>query len=317
MILVCGEALMDVFASANTPTGLALDARIGGSPLNVAIGLARLGQNCAFFGGVSTDFLGDRLVQAMRDEGVNTESLVRLDAPTTLVMVGVAGLGKPVYQFLGAGAADRQLQAEHHAQVPAALRAIHLGSYCTVIDPVASTLEKLVIEYSRRCVIAFDPNVRVGVEADLAKWRARFEFMMHHASVIKLSDEDLELLYPGVATQHLAERCLSAQVALVIVTRGAEGASGWTRQGRIDVTSPKIELLDTVGAGDTVQAAVLTWLDEQRLLSITGIETLATAQTTELLKFAVSAAAITCSRRGADLPRRGELKPRTQSQVNL
>jgi fructokinase len=310
MILVCGEALMDVFETASTASGLTLDARIGGSPLNVAIGLARLGQPCMFFGGVSNDFLGQRLVKAMLEEGINTDALIRLDAPTTLVMVGLAALGKPIYQFLGAGAADRQLRPEHLSGLPTAPRAIHLGSYCTVVEPTASTLEALVLTHSRSSVIAFDANVRPGVEPELAKWRARFEFMIGHASLLKFSDEDLELLFPGEEPEQIAQRCLAVRSALVILTRGAHGATAWTREGRVDVTAPPIKLVDTVGAGDSLQAAVIAWLAENEKLSIAAIAALQMAQITELLSFAVAAAAATCERRGADLPTRAELQRR-------
>jgi fructokinase len=316
MILVCGEALMDVFETASTASGLTLDARIGGSPLNVAIGLARLGQRCMFFGGVSNDFLGQRLVKAMLEEGINTDALIRLDAPTTLVMVGLAALGKPIYQFLGAGAADRQLRPEHLSGLPTAPRAIHLGSYCTVVEPTASTLEALVLTHSRSSVIAFDANVRPGFEPELAKWRARFEFMIGHASILKFSDEDLELLFPAGGPEQIAQRCLAAQPALVILTRGADGATAWTRQGRIDVAAPAIELVDTVGAGDSLQAAVIAWLGERGLLTKPGIATLGTSQTSELLKFAVMVAATTCTRRGADLPRRSELGKSTYAPID-
>jgi len=112
MVVVCGEALMDVFALADTATGMALEARIGGSPFNVAVGLARLGQPVAFLGAIAKDFLGERLVRALREEGVDTSTVVRVDAPTTLGLVGLDAQGVASYSFYGEGGADRQLPAD-------------------------------------------------------------------------------------------------------------------------------------------------------------------------------------------------------------
>ena len=109
MIVVCGEALMDVFATGDTPGGVALDARIGGSPFNVAIGLARLGQPVAFFGALSTDVFGDRLLRAFAAEGVDTSLVARVEAPTTLGLVGADARGAPSYVFHGERGADREL----------------------------------------------------------------------------------------------------------------------------------------------------------------------------------------------------------------
>ena len=132
MVLVCGEALMDVFALADTPTGVALEARVGGSPFNVAIGLARLGQAVAFFGAVSRGFLGERLMRALNDEGSRHVDCTRVDAPTTLGLVGLDARGVPSYAFYGEGGADRQLAADALGLAPPALAALHVGSFATV-----------------------------------------------------------------------------------------------------------------------------------------------------------------------------------------
>ncbi len=307
MILVCGEALMDVFAAGDTPTGLALDARVGGSPFNVAVGLARLAQPVAFLGGVSEGFLGERLLRALRDEGVDTGPVARTPAPTTLSLIGLDARGVPSYAFYGQGAADRQLVPEALSRVPAGLAAIHLGSYAAVVEPVASTLRTLVEREHERCLITYDPNLRFNVEPDRERWRAMLEFMLPRTHLLKISDEDLGLLLPGRAPEDFAADALARGVGLVVVTRGAEGASGWTRAGRADAEPVRVEVVDTVGAGDTFQAALLTWLAEQGTLAPAALAALAPVQTAAMLRFAAQAAAITCSRRGADLPRRAEL----------
>ena len=177
MIVVSGEALMDVFAAGPTPTGLMLDARIGGSPLNVATGLARLGQPAVFFGALSSGFLGDRLLEALHAEGIDTRCTVRIDAPATIGLVGLDAAGVPSYAFYGDGAADRLLPMAALAAVPSAA-AYHFGSYAMVVEPVASTQRALVERECRRAVIAYDPNIRLNVEPDLQRWRNTLTWML-------------------------------------------------------------------------------------------------------------------------------------------
>jgi fructokinase len=307
MVVVSGEALMDVFAAGTHGAGMALDARIGGSPLNVAIGLSRLAQPVAFFGGISTGFLGDRLFQALLDEGIDTGCAVRLAAPTTLSLVGVDAGGVPSYAFYGEGAADRLLPMASLAQVPAAA-AYHFGSYAMVVEPVAAVQRALVDREHLRSVIAYDVNVRLGVEPDLARWHAALHWMLPRTAILKMSDEDFALLFPGDAMDLQARRWIDEGVALVVITRGAHGARAWTPVHTLDVPPVAVTVADTVGAGDTFQAALLVALAERGLLAPDALRRATPDAWRAVLGFAVQAAAITCSRRGADLPRRSELE---------
>lgn len=305
MFLVCGEALMDVFALGDTPTGVALDARVGGSPFNVAVGLARMAQPVAFFGGVSRGFLGDRLVRALNAEGVNLSHLVRSEAPTTLGLVGVDERGVPSYSFYGQGTAELQLTPD---SLPAAtFGVLHVGSYTTVVDPVAGTLRALVEREHRQCLVSYDPNIRLNVQPDLARWRDQLQWMLPRTHLLKISDEDLSLLMPQTPPEAFAAEALKQGVQLVVVTRGGEGASAWTPHLRVNAPPTRVDVVDTVGAGDTFQAALLTWLAEHRTASAGQLSTLTAERLTHALAFAARAAAITCSRRGADMPRRDEL----------
>ena len=307
MFVVCGEALFDVFAMGDTPTGMGLDARIGGSPFNVAVGLRRLGQPVAFMGGVSRGFLGERLARALREEQVDERCVQWLDAPTTLSLVGVDARGVPSYSFYGAGCADRLLPMAALDTLPDETRAIHFGSYAMVVDPVASTQRALVEREHRQRVIAYDPNVRLNVEPALQRWRDTLDWMAARTHLLKVSDEDLALLYPGLGLAELAQRWRSAGVAAVVVTRGGAGALAWTGSGEVPVAPVPVTVIDTVGAGDTFQAAMLTALAERDALHSAALQTLPAEAWQAVLGFAAQAAAITCSRRGADLPRRGEL----------
>ncbi|MBS0436084.1 MAG: carbohydrate kinase [Proteobacteria bacterium] len=307
MFVVCGEALFDVFATGETPTGMAMDARIGGSPFNVAIGLARLGQPVAFLSQVSRGFLGERLMRALIAEGVDASTVQRSDAPTTLSLIGVDAQGVPSYAFYGEGCADRLLDESALAALPAGVKAINFGSYATVVGSTAATQRTLVKRAQGHALIAYDPNIRLNVEPRLEVWRTQIEWMLPRTQLLKVSDEDLRLVWPGLAPAEFAARALAQGVALVVVTRGSEGASGWTAAAQVDVPPVQVAVVDTVGAGDTFQAALLTWLAERDALAAAALAALSQDALAEALGFAARAAAITCSRRGADMPRRAEL----------
>ena len=307
MFIVCGEALYDVFAEHDTPTGIAFDGRIGGSPYNVAMGLARLGQRVGFLGGIGTGFAGQRLLRSLVDEGIATTCVARVDAPTTLSLVGLDAAGVASYAFYGHGAADRQLQLHHLDAVPAQARAFHFGSYAMVVQPVAATQRALVEREQARSLISYDPNIRVNVEPDLGLWRETLAWMTRRSHLLKLSDEDLALLYPGRSVDDFAADALAAGVRLVVVTLGGEGAVAYHRAGRVAQEPVPVTVVDTVGAGDTFAAALLTWLAEHGAASPAGMAALILPEISAALAFAAQAAAITCGRRGADLPRRAEL----------
>jgi fructokinase len=309
MIVVAGEALMDVFDAGPTPTGQALDARIGGSPYNVALGLARLGRAAAFCGAVSRGFLGERLLRSMADEGLDLRLVQRVDAPVSLCLVGLDAHGVPRYDFIGERGADRLLDARVLEQLPPSVDALHIGSYATVVEPVATVQERLVDACrARGALIAYDPNVRTVVEPSLDRWRDTLHRLLPRCDLLKISDEDLHTLFPGADEAALTQAWLAQGVRLVVVTRGGAGATAW-RRGRpaLPVAASPVTVVDTVGAGDTFQASLLAGLAETGRLSAEGLSSADDATLSSLLAFAARAAGITCSRRGADLPRRHEL----------
>lgn len=307
MFLVCGEALFDLFAEATADDSLRFDGRIGGSPFNVAVGLARLGRPAALFTGLSTDFLGQRLAAALAKDGVATGFLLRKNVPTTLSLVGLAADGSPSYAFYGRGAADRSVEVGEIPELTRETGSIHFGSYSLVTPPTADAFAALADREARRRLISLDPNVRLNVEPDLDVWRARVQAMVARADLIKVSGEDLTAMYPGRSAQAMAERWLAEGVRLVVVTSGADGAAGFTQRDRVAVAGERVQVVDTVGAGDSFQAALLCALDEVGGASRVGLEGLDAALLRRCLAFAGRAAAITCTRRGADLPRRSEL----------
>jgi fructokinase len=311
MYLVCGEALFDFF-SEDDASGLAskvnFKAIAGGSPFNVVVGLRRLGVDSALFAGLSTDYLGRRLQQVLQDEGVRPDYLVDIAAPTTLAMVAVGANGSPHYSFRGEGCADRQLKAEHLRALGADVRGLHIGSFSLVVQPIADTLLTLVQRESGKRLISLDPNVRLNPEPNIELWRSRIATLVELADLIKVSDEDLSLLYPEQDPQRVIEGWLQHRCQLVFLTRGGEGATVFNKaHGSWSVPACAVKIADTVGAGDTFQAALITWLTEQQLDSVEGVQSLERAQIDGMLKFAVQAAALTCSKTGPDLPYRHQL----------
>jgi fructokinase len=311
MYLVCGEALFDFF-SEDDASGLAskvnFKAIAGGSPFNVAVGLRRLGVDAALLAGLSTDYLGRRLRQVLQEEGVRADYLVDFAAPTTLAMVALGANGSPQYSFRGEGCADRQLRLEHLPDLGAEVRGLHIGSYSLVVQPIADTLLALVQRESGQRLISLDPNVRLNPEPDIERWRSRVATLVELADLIKVSDEDLRLLYPQQDPAQVIDGWLQHRCQLVFLTRGGDGATVFSRRhGTWSVPAAAVKIADTVGAGDTFQAALITWLTEQGLDSIEGVRSLEREHIDSMLKFAVQAAALTCTKTGPDLPYRQQL----------
>ncbi|OHV07119.1 carbohydrate kinase family protein [Kushneria phosphatilytica] len=314
MFLVCGEALFDVFAEsgkvAADASSLGMEAVAGGSPFNVAIGLARLECESALLTGLADDLLGQRLRAILAREQVETGFLATIEeAATTLAMVGLDERGSPHYVFYNAQGADRQLTARHLPTLDERIHGIHVGSYSLVVSPTAETLETLVARESSRRLITLDPNVRLKIEPDLSRWRERLGVMAQHAHVIKVSEEDLVSLYEASPESVIRGWLDGPNCSLVVLTRGEQGVCAFTRGGDvIELPARRVEVVDTVGAGDTFQAALICWLEEHDCATPTGVASLGRESLETLLGFASRASALTCTRRGPDLPRRAELQ---------
>ncbi len=309
MYLVCGEALFDMFMEPGSGGGeTRFDARMGGSPFNVAIGLARLGANAALLTGISRDALGQRLVSALEREGVETRYLIRSGRRTTLSMVGIDETGHPDYVFYGVGSADCGVRPVDLPNLGPEIAGFHFGSYSTVVEPVADALAQ-VLAMNRDKFVSLDPNVRPTVEPDLDKWRQRTAEFAARSNLIKISREDLDTLYPNLSSERMASDWIGGGADLVIVTDGSKQVSAWSRRGlEVRVEPRKTPVIDTVGAGDSFQAATLAMLietghgDPSKAVASLDVSGLVT-----LLSYGCDAAGMTCGRRGADLPRRNEL----------
>ncbi|MCP4278318.1 MAG: carbohydrate kinase [Gammaproteobacteria bacterium] len=309
MYLICGEALFDVFVDDATddPSSLLFTARAGGSPFNVSIGISRLGKKSALLTGISSDRLGRQLVQILQRESVSTEYLLRSDRRTTLSLVNLDDSGTPEYSFYGEGSADCGVQISDLPEIKQEISGMHFGSYSLVINPVADAFAFL-LSSNRGRFISLDPNVRPTIEADMDIWRERIQQYSRHADLLKLSLEDMDYLYPDNPSENVATDWLDKGVGLVVVTYGGNGCIAWSKTGgRVSKPALKGTVVDTVGAGDSFQAALLTGMadyenpkQEIHLLNNKALD--------ELITRALTAACITCSRRGADLPSAAEVQ---------
>jgi fructokinase len=306
-ILVAGEALMDCIPLPDD----AFRPIVGGSPFNVAVAAARLGRpagtGVGFMSGISTDFFGDRLMRALHAEGIDTAWVARLDAPTTLAFVDLSG-PSPRYAFYDEKSATRSFTTHAIPELPGAAGFVHVGSVSLIGAPGADEIAQMAHTAAAvGRVVSVDPNVRASLVANDPAWRPRINGLLEIASVVKLSDEDLETLEPGMAPADFAARTLAGGASLVIVTGGGAGAEAWTPTGHAHVTTPKIVVADTIGAGDTLMAATLVHLAEHGLDSRASIAALDASAMTDLLTFATRAAAVTCTRAGCNPPLRHEV----------
>jgi fructokinase len=299
-IALTGEALIDFTASeAGT---LAFLGHEGGSPLNTAVACARLGQPTGFFTQLSTDLFGERLMGFLQRNGVDTRFILRSDAPSTLAFVERTPQTNR-YAFYTRGSADATWAPEPLPQLPEDCRFLHFGSISLLQDPAATRIADLVAANRGRRVIVFDPNVRPSLIADMAAYRARVTGWFALADLVKLSDEDAELLAPGQAVDVLAAQILAAGARAVIVTRGGEGATLW-RAGRaaLSVAAPRVQVVDTIGAGDTFTAGLSVSLLAHGVEQPAQIGELGDDAWREVMAFAATAAALNCTREGADPP---------------
>jgi len=292
-IWVCGEVLIDIL-----PTGPV----VGGGPANTTKALARLGHDVHFIDGISSDAYGQAARTELLRDGVNLDLALASDKPTCTATVTLDAAGGASYEFLIDGTATFDF---HSSWLPDPYRfqpqVLHIGTLVTVIEPGASALYDWAMQVAEFAPIVFDPNIRPSVQSDRDLYEAAVEKWAALSAVIKVSDDDLAWLFPHSSIDDVADRWINDGVFLVVVTRGANGIVGFTEDGRVEVPGVKVDVVDTVGAGDTVGAIVVEAMIEHGLIELRG------DRLHEVLSRAAHAAAITCSRQGAEPPYKHEL----------
>ncbi len=300
-IWVCGEVLIDLIPVA--PGSSERLPHVGGGPANTAKALARLGRDVYFIDGISTDDYGVAARKELLDDEVKLDLALTSDKPTCLAIVSLDANNSASYEFKIEGTATFDFSLDwlpdpsrHQPKV------LHIGTLVTIIEPSASVLYDWALQVAEFAPIVFDPNIRPSVMGDRDRYEAAVEKWAAISSVIKVSDDDLAWLFPGMSVEEVATRWVRDGAALVVVTRGSKGLIGFTADGAVEVPGVKIEVADTVGAGDTVGAIIVEQMVEQGILALTG------DILKSVLERAAKAAAITCARPGANPPYLRELK---------
>ncbi|UFZ03070.1 carbohydrate kinase [Bradyrhizobium ontarionense] len=307
MILSCGDALID-FVPARLADGRdVLRPVVGGSCLNVAVGVARLGAPTGFVGGISTDLFGAMIAAHAQESDVDLGYTTRSSDQTTLAFVRHVG-GEAQYAFYDAETAARKWTWQPDSIPFANIDAIHVGSTTLIHDQGAGETRALIGAAGGAVTISFDPNCRPNLVQDKAAYRARMDEFAASADLIKMSDVDFEYLHGHDDYAARADALLARGTHLFVVTRGPKGALGWhAGAGMVEVAAPAIDVVDTIGAGDSFQAGLLFALNKLGRLGKSGLEALTTVQLRRVLAFAAACAAVTCAREGADPPRWGEM----------
>jgi fructokinase len=292
-IWVCGEVLIDILPSGPV---------VGGGPANTAKALARLGHDVHFIDGISSDAYGQSARSELLNDGVNLDLALASNKPTCTATVSLDDAGGASYEFLIDGTATFDFNSSwlpdpYRYQ----LQVLHIGTLVTVIEPGASALYDWAMAVAELAPIVFDPNIRPSVMPDRDLYEAAVEKWAALSAVIKVSDDDLAWLFPQVSIDDVAQRWINDGVFLVVVTRGANGLVGYTAEGRVEVPGVKVDVVDTVGAGDTVGAVVVEAMLAHGLVELRG------DILRSVLTRAAAAAAITCSRKGAQPPYKHEL----------
>jgi fructokinase len=305
-IAIVGESLIDFAATG----GLNFAGHEGGAPTNSAIATARLGQAIGMVCQLSTDMFGERLLKHIESNGVDTRWVLRSDAPSTLAFVERTPTTNR-YAFYMNGTADTQWNPATLPVLPESCRFLQFGSISLLHEPAASRIIDLVQAQQGQRIVLFDPNVRLSLIKDLPAYRANIYRWSAYSNVMKFSDEDAAALAPGLSLAEVAASFMATDTGprAVVITRGGDGASLYRRgHAPLEIQAPKITVADTIGAGDTFDAGLTVGLLEHGVEHVAQLDALPDATWLAVLRFAAQAAAINCTREGANPPTRAELQ---------
>ena len=309
MLLSCGDALIDFLPVKSADGRDAAVPVAGGSCLNIAVGMARLGAPAGFVGGISTDLFGRIIADHALASQVELRYATRSEHQTTLAFVRTVG-GEPQYAFYDEGTASRNWVYRHGSIPFDEIEAIHVGSTTLADDQGAAQALAMLKDARGSVTISFDPNCRPKLVKHKTHYVERMNAFAAAADIVRMSDVDFEFLYGGGDHAGRAKSFIEAGASLVVVTRGIKGAQAWHKEaGVVEVEAPTVDVVDTIGAGDSFQAALLFAL---RAIGRIKSESLAQTNADELrraLSFASGCAALTCGRAGADPPRQADVGP--------
>jgi len=299
LIVVDGEALFHLVPAS----GGDLAAHPGGAAFSTARALGRLGHSVAYLGRISRDRFGARLLELLAADGVSLDAVVRTDDPTTLALVELDAAGAASYRFYDQGTSAPGLtEADALAAVPPGAEFLHVGTLGLVLEPMAAALERLAARLAGEALLMVDPNCRPATAR--AGLRERLERVLALADVVKVSEEDLAWLEPDVPAIAAARALLDGGPALVLLTRGGDGAVAIGRGLEAVVPTPAVDVVDTIGAGDAFSGG---WLAHWAGRGLGRAELADADAVVAATRFACRVAALTCARAGASPPHRADL----------
>ncbi|WP_320123244.1 carbohydrate kinase [uncultured Sphaerochaeta sp.] len=317
MIGVIGEALIDFIAKGTLGPSVPYDSVVGGCALNTAVATSRQDSPVAYVGKISGDIFGQRMLNHLIESEVLFDpSLCAAPQPSLLAMASLDAEGKANYTFYTEGTAVASMtKAEllSALQEHTDLKVVHIGSVALALEPLSEVIISALQSYEPKPVIFLDPNVRPAVIPDMHVFRSRIEEAMDLASLVKISDEDLLLLYEGKDAKKMAQSLAKEKQAHIILTLGKQGSIWYTPEGEsVSMEIIDLPVIDTVGAGDTFSGGLLSYLYERNCFGKDGdipkLEKLSLDMIKDALLWATASSAITCSRRGCDPPRTKEIR---------
>jgi len=306
MILCCGEALIDMLPRTTTEGEAAFAPYVGGAVFNSAIALGRLGAPAGFFSGLSSDLFGGQFREALGASKVSSTYAHTSPRPTTLAFVRLTN-GQATYTFYDENTAGRMLTVDDLPKLGTEIEAMLFGAISLISEPAGSAYEEFMRREHESRVMMLDPNIRPNFIPDKAKHLRRIREMMAMADIVKLSDEDLKWFDEAGSHEDVVRNWLDRGPKLIVVTHGGEGAVGYSKSHKVTVMPQKVQVVDTVGAGDTFNAGILASLHEQGLLTKAAIGDLPEDAIRKALELGARAAAVTVSRAGANPPWRHEI----------
>ncbi|XSC47446.1 carbohydrate kinase family protein [Bradyrhizobium sp. RDT10] len=307
MLLSCGDALVDFLPVKSLDGRDAAVPVTGGSCLNIAVGMARLGAPAGFVGGISTDPFGRMIAEHALSSQVDLGYATRSEHQTTLAFVRHVK-GEPQYAFYDKATASGNWTYQRGSIVFDAIEALHVGSTTLIKEEGAAQALTMIDDAGGSTTISFDPNCRPDLVGHKARYVDKMNAFAAAADIVRMSDIDFDFLYGGSDYGERAKSLLAAGASLVVVTRGIRGAQAWHREaGLVEVQAPATDVVDTIGAGDSFQAALLFALRAIGRIRTGALAQMNCSELYRVLFFATVCAAFTCGRPGADPPRQSDV----------
>ncbi len=310
-VYVTGEALIDFVPRKDENGDLAFIPKPGGSPYNVALAAARTECKTYFLGNFSNDLFGDLLLNHLKDNKVDCSLSVRSDLPTTLAFVSYEK-GEPKYAFVNENSTNRNLNPVLDRDSIPAGSFLHVGSISLIDSPVSERIVSLAKNMSDKMILTLDPNVRANLISDKGKWLQTMGKLFDLASIIKLSNEDLEYFASDLTPEQFANKLIKQRNKMIIVTSGSSECQVFVRDHHISLPVPKVEVMDTVGGGDTLMGTTLSWLAKKGLSNKEMLTHLDEKQLVKMLRYCTIAAGINCTRSGCNPPYSEEIEAKCE-----